>query len=226
MPAGVLAATIASVPPSIATSIIASSAGPMLRTARLRNSRRNGENDRLNAQNSKPCKNGGTVTPSIVIGGVSPSAMTVQMSSRPAKYAAQASRRRRRSPSQTKPSASTVGQPQVQLINAMRRTLGSVSSARSCSQAAATPNAKPAATCTSAARRSAAAACAAGAGGIAGRRRGRRGRRRERLVGRRQRRRPIRGPRPSSAGQCDGGSAAAAPSPRSASARRPCRKPS
>jgi hypothetical protein len=43
MPLGVLAATIARVAPTTATSIIASSAGPMLRTARLRKSSRKGE---------------------------------------------------------------------------------------------------------------------------------------------------------------------------------------
>jgi hypothetical protein len=54
MPLGVLAATIARVPPTTATSIIASSAGPMLRTARLRKSSRKGEYDRLIAQKTKP----------------------------------------------------------------------------------------------------------------------------------------------------------------------------
>ena len=151
MPLGVLAATIARVPPTTATSIIASSAGPMLRTARLRNSSRKGEYDRLIAQKTMPWKNAGTLTPNICSGGVSPRAMRVQMSSSTPKYATRTQRRRRRSPSQTRPSASTVGQAQVQLITAMRLRLASVPSARSCSQAAARPKASPATACTTAA---------------------------------------------------------------------------
>ncbi len=168
MPTGVLDVTSATMAPAIVTSIIASKAGPMLRTARFRKSSRNGEYDRLRAQKISPCAIGGTVTPRTDIAGVSLSATAPQIASSPPKYTAHATRRARRSPSSTKPTASTVGHAQVQVISAMRNQFGAVSSARSCNTVASAPNAKPATTWTSSARRCDCAACTSETAGMPG----------------------------------------------------------